>query len=1219
MKKYLLIIFALVLPAILFFPREARAMPLGTLLYRTSSDGQMYGYSGFDFIKINNGFLTHLYTGHVGIYVGKEDGVDYVVEALANGVVKTRAENFVNKKNGEVLVGAKLPINASPLMRASAVLLAKNIAITAPAYDFDFHYQKGPGVGQWICSGLAEKVYESASTGNPYDLRTLEYDENKYAVDITPDGFDNTSVVNSSGDVLSQTREFSKIAAREMMFMPASEKFGYNVGIEKDGDRFMFMPFTQFSQASLSSVTPDIDLSSSFDDKTIRGKQPTVKLIVKWSLVNNPLSSIRLLSSAISDSIFSKPAIASILTGSGATSSSGEVSPQVAQSKTSWDDLFPDGTYKIINNSTSTGRVTSTSTPEKDDNPEVARVIDGDSFVLKDGRKIRLLDVYAPGVISATRKTNECRGVEATELNRQLLSSGELILIPDPIAKKDCYSHWLYYVYVLKPDGSVIFVNEKMVESGLVDSRFCSPGKPSCPETSDLVRWKVIKEAGERAATKKAGFMAVCKAIKDAEKLASSTKPIIIPTSTPPIDPNTLTPTSTPKIPTTTPVIITPTSTATSTVKIPTTTPEIKPPVVKPPVVSPGGGSGGTPALPNLLPPLITKIFSDNNNHWLELFNPNDQPYDLGAYNYRLQKTKTSITPSIMLRFSDSADVSYNSAKSIAPKSSFLVVGSKSDESWLSKASAIALNSGFTWGNSGYTFYSGLNPISSADDLDIIETIGFGNDASFFSKMAAAALPEHGYLQRIKRADGSFSNTGNNFLDFEAFIDEPLVDITIPTTTPTTSPTSTDVLASTTPPIATSTEPVSSSTPIIDPVATTTPTTSTEAYSINSPDLVSLWHFDDCEGFYAVNSINPADGLNLPNDSSFDFGKNGCALKLINPNSYANVTFETPLDLNESSFAFDYIVNSGGRLSFILNEGREDSLSLDISQNGLSYTVNGFPGFIYLSLLPDSAWHQIVVTFDSLNQKIILYQDGKEVSQIFYHNDNLELHNLSISGSGSGSGILIDELAFWDRPLLNTELSGFFQVGKPYYSPDLYDPTRPPEKAFYWHLGEIESNFYWEDQPKRKVLPFEFYSRDFSFDLWYRNNSYPEDGRITLNLLSGQDTLVSSVISMWYTSWYFHPLGGMLYQPKIPYFPPDDQWHLFTLTYSSQEMVFRWYIDGTVMFERLAVWLKKPIKEVMINSENYPFILSDFTLWAGSLSQEEIVNIFEAGRPQLGY
>ena len=144
MKKYLLIIFALVLPAILFFPREARAMPLGTLLYRTSSDGQMYGYSGFDFIKINNGFLTHLYTGHVGIYVGKEDGVDYVVEALANGVVKTRAENFVNKKNGEVLVGAKLPINASPLMRASAVLLAKNIAITAPAYDFDFHYNSHP-------------------------------------------------------------------------------------------------------------------------------------------------------------------------------------------------------------------------------------------------------------------------------------------------------------------------------------------------------------------------------------------------------------------------------------------------------------------------------------------------------------------------------------------------------------------------------------------------------------------------------------------------------------------------------------------------------------------------------------------------------------------------------------------------------------------------------------------------------------------------------------------------------------------------------------------------------------------------------------------------------------------------------------------------------------------------------------------------------------------
>jgi hypothetical protein len=108
MKKYFFIIFALLLPAILFWPKEARAMPLGSLVYRTSSNGKMYGYSDLDLIKVEHGLLTHLYTGHVGIYVGQENGVDYIVEALANGIVKTPAKDFVNLKNGEVLIGAKL-------------------------------------------------------------------------------------------------------------------------------------------------------------------------------------------------------------------------------------------------------------------------------------------------------------------------------------------------------------------------------------------------------------------------------------------------------------------------------------------------------------------------------------------------------------------------------------------------------------------------------------------------------------------------------------------------------------------------------------------------------------------------------------------------------------------------------------------------------------------------------------------------------------------------------------------------------------------------------------------------------------------------------------------------------------------------------------------------------------------------------------------------------
>ncbi|MFZ4648892.1 MAG: LamG-like jellyroll fold domain-containing protein [Patescibacteria group bacterium] len=1188
MKKYLIIFFALLVPVAIFWPQEVLAMPIGALLYRTSSNEQMYGYSGLDLIKIERGILTHLYTGHVGIYVGAENGVDYVVEALANGVVKTPAKDFVNRKNGEKLIGVKLPIKASPLERVTAVLLAKNIAATAPAYDFNFHTQKGPGSGQWICSGLAEKIYESSNVGNPYDLRTLQYDSSKYGVDITPDGFDNSSVINSSGDVLSQTKEFSKISGRDKMLLPASEKFGYNVGLEKNGERYLFIPFTQFSQPSLTSVSPDIVLESSFDDEEIRGKQPTLKLIAKWSFVNNPLSSIRLLTNKIKNNLFPHSVIASKLDNSAIPSSSISIMPAVVQSKTNWSDLFPNPGYKIIENSSSTTikKPSATTTPKYSDNPEVDRIIDGDTFVLKDGRKVRYLDIDAPEITSASRKTTECRGNEAVEFNRQLLSSGKLILVPDPLAKKDSYSRWLFYVYLLKTDGSLIFANQAMVESGLADVYICPANKPSCPETGDKIRQQIIEEAGLRAKSARDNFLATCAAEKAAAKLASSTAPIVV---LPKI--NSSTPTSTIKIATST--------TATTTIKISTTTPKATTSVITKPNANPASGSGGggsTQSLPNLISPLITKIFSSGDNHWLELYNPNSVAFDLAVYNYRLEKSKTAIDPAIMLRFSETSDVQYLSDSKIPPNGNFLVVGSKADENWRGKAQAIVINPGFTWGKSGYTFYSGLDAISSPDDSDIIEKIGFGSDALYFSATSAPALTDNDYLGRVKKPDGSFANFANNFLDFQLFPLEIYSSSSATNTTPVINENSSST--------STSTETVASSTP-----TSTEPLASSTGLAINSPDLTNVWHFDDCEGNYAQNSLQASNTITLPNDYLFDFGKNGCAIKLSNSNSVASVSFNPALSMDEASFAFYYFASSSGNLSFWLNQASNNPLRINLSENGLEYFGNDFMGASPLALSVDNNWHQIVATFDSQAKLVVFYQDGQEISRITYPTP-LVLHDFGVSGSE----ILVDELAFWHRPLFKAELLGFFQIGKPFYTSDLYNPLMIPQKAYYWYLGEVESQFHWYDQPKRKVLPADFMPRDFSYEFWWRNSSYPEDGRIVASLLNGEENLVSSVISLWYSRWSFGAQSGLLYG-NDPFIPTNNLWHHFALTYDSQEMMARWYIDGQEIFSRLTVWLKKPVKEIMIKAENYPFELSDFSLWEGALSSSSIQELVNIGKP----
>jgi hypothetical protein len=309
MKRLLFVILLLVA---LFLPiTQVAAMPIGTLLYRTSGDDKMYGYNAQDLIVAEKGKLAHIYSGHTAIYVGQENGIDYIVEMQPKGAIKVPAKYFVNEALGEKLIGAKLPVNATPTQIAKAVLIAKNLASLNLAYDFDFKYQKGVGSGQWTCVGLTEKVYESANISNPTNLQSLEYNPNYYAIDITPDGYDNQNIYNSSGDCFATNLEYSKINPKKNMLIPAPELFGYDVGLEHDGNRYIFLPYTQYLQGSLKDVPVDITVSSSFKEPEVRGDSPILGLVLKWSLINNPISTIKKLASqvgsgllAIKDKVF---------------------------------------------------------------------------------------------------------------------------------------------------------------------------------------------------------------------------------------------------------------------------------------------------------------------------------------------------------------------------------------------------------------------------------------------------------------------------------------------------------------------------------------------------------------------------------------------------------------------------------------------------------------------------------------------------------------------------------------------------------------------------------------------------------------------------------------------------------------------------------------------------------------------------------------------------
>lgn len=96
---------------------------------------------------------------------------------------------------------------------------------------------------------------------------------------------------------------------------------------------------------------------------------------------------------------------------------------------------------------------------EQRETATVARVIDGDTIELGDGRKLRYIGIDTP----ETRHPQvgvECFGAEAAERNVELVA-GKTIQMEKDISESDRYGRLLRYVYV----GEVM-VNAQLVQEG---------------------------------------------------------------------------------------------------------------------------------------------------------------------------------------------------------------------------------------------------------------------------------------------------------------------------------------------------------------------------------------------------------------------------------------------------------------------------------------------------------------------------------------------------------------------------------------------------------------------------------------------------------------------------------------------------------------------------------------------------------------------------------
>ena len=119
----------------------------------------------------------------------------------------------------------------------------------------------------------------------------------------------------------------------------------------------------------------------------------------------------------------------------------------------------------------------------------VARVIDGDTIELADGRKVRYIGIDTPETVHPN-KGQGCYGPEAVARNQQLVE-GKVVELQSGIEDSDQYGRFLRYVYI----GGV-FVNAQLVAEGYAYASSYGPASRFQQVFAQLQQYGKLKGRG---------------------------------------------------------------------------------------------------------------------------------------------------------------------------------------------------------------------------------------------------------------------------------------------------------------------------------------------------------------------------------------------------------------------------------------------------------------------------------------------------------------------------------------------------------------------------------------------------------------------------------------------------------------------------------------------------------------------------------------------------
>jgi micrococcal nuclease len=131
---------------------------------------------------------------------------------------------------------------------------------------------------------------------------------------------------------------------------------------------------------------------------------------------------------------------------------------------------------------------------------KVIEVIDGDTFKIATGEKVRLVGIDTPE-LHHPKKPVQCYGKEAMEMTKKLIQ-GKTVRLEKDISETDTYGRLLRYVYLSEPvlrffkKNSEIFLNAYLVQEGYARLETFPPDVSNAKLFSTLQHEAIVNRKG---------------------------------------------------------------------------------------------------------------------------------------------------------------------------------------------------------------------------------------------------------------------------------------------------------------------------------------------------------------------------------------------------------------------------------------------------------------------------------------------------------------------------------------------------------------------------------------------------------------------------------------------------------------------------------------------------------------------------------------------------